>query len=265
MHLGAVKAAATSELIACTVAAAANAQGLLDDAEVLFAAGPHARAYSLAALAVEEVGKAASLAALAVMPQKLRAQAPVGRMLGWHQLKVVGGRLIAVVPFGPPAMMPFGSPTVATTRAAMPAHEVAEILNSARSFAQDEDRLKQRGLYVDMDRYGRVRQPSEVTAAEVSAQLDRARQAASSAKVLLSPCAQNWLANPRAHEIELSCALVSAFAEAGYARTPEAAADLVMNAVSKLRAQMTASDVNACHNGHGGYRSRSSQPLNRNS
>ena len=33
-----------------TVAAAANARGLLDDAEVLFAAGRHARAYSPAAL-----------------------------------------------------------------------------------------------------------------------------------------------------------------------------------------------------------------------
>src|SRR5260370_23539747 len=140
MHLGAVKAAATSELIACTVAAAANAQGLLDDAEVLFAAGPHARAYSLAALAVEEVGKAASLAALAVMPQKLRAQAPVGRMLGWHQLKVVGGRLIAVVPFGPPAVMPFGSPTCATTPAASPAHGPAGSLTSAPSFPPAGDR-----------------------------------------------------------------------------------------------------------------------------
>lgn len=262
MHLEAVKAAATSELIACTVAAAANAQSLVEDAEVLYGAGRHARAYSLAALAVEEVGKVASLAALAVMPQKLRAQAPVGRMLGWHQLKLVGGRLIAVVPFGPTAVMPFGSPTVATRLAAMTANEVAEILTSAQAFAQDEDRLKQRGLYVDMDCYGRVRQPSEVTAAEVSAQLDRARQAASSARVLLTPCAQTWLANPRAHEIELSCALVSAFAEAGYARTPEAAADLVMNAVSKLRAQMTALDVKACHNGHGRNRSMSSPSVN---
>jgi len=54
MDLGAVKAASRPDLLACVAAAAENTQGLLNDAELLSAAGQHARAYSLAVLAVEE-------------------------------------------------------------------------------------------------------------------------------------------------------------------------------------------------------------------
>jgi AbiV family abortive infection protein len=90
-----------------------NGHGLLHDAEVLARSGCTARAYSLAALAVEECGKAACLVALAALPRTLRAQAPVGRMLEWHQLKQVGGLLIAV--------MTWDTPNVAVRLAAMPA------------------------------------------------------------------------------------------------------------------------------------------------
>lgn len=69
MDLGAVRAAPKPQLVACAIAAARNAQGLLHDAEVLADAGCTARAYSLAALAVEECGKAAGLTALAVIPE----------------------------------------------------------------------------------------------------------------------------------------------------------------------------------------------------
>ena len=57
MDLRAVKAASRAELADCAVAAARNAQGLLTDAELLAASGRSGRAYSLAALAVEEAGK----------------------------------------------------------------------------------------------------------------------------------------------------------------------------------------------------------------
>ena len=73
MDLEAVKTASTPDLVSCAVGAAVNAQSLLDDAEYLAVDGRHARAYALAALAVEEAGKAASLTALAVMPASLRA------------------------------------------------------------------------------------------------------------------------------------------------------------------------------------------------
>src|SRR5258708_30590701 len=51
--------------------------------------------------------------------------------------------------------------------------------------------VQQRGLYVDVDRSGHVRQPSKVTAAEVRVQLDRAQRAVSAANALLDPSARN--------------------------------------------------------------------------
>jgi AbiV family abortive infection protein len=237
VDLGAVKAAATPDLVKCAVGAAANAGDLLDDAEVLSAAGRHARAYALAALAVEEAGKAVSLAGLAVMPLRLRAQAPVGRMLEWHQLKLVGGMLIAAVPPG--------TRTMAGQLAAMPPSQVARMLENAQALADDQDRLKQRGLYADIDRIGRVRLPSEVGEADVAAQLRQARRAVSSAGTLLDPRAPAFLANPPPEVIELCRALVSAFAEAGCGRTAQAAADVYLDAVRKLRERTAASDARA--------------------
>jgi len=227
MDLAAVKEAPTRELALACAAAARNAGGLLEDAELLSGAGRLARAYSLAGLAVEEVGKADSLAALAAMPQNVRARAPVGRMLEWHQMKLVAGQLTAAVPFSAPGK--------ATRFATMPLSQVAEILNDAQAFAEDMDRLKQRGLYVDLDRGGRIREPSEVTAAEVREQLGRARQAASAASALLEAGAPRRLASPGAAGVEFSRALVSAFGQTRPARSPEAAADVLRNTAAKLR------------------------------
>jgi AbiV family abortive infection protein len=139
---------------------AVDAQGLLDDAELMSAAARRARAYALAALAVEEAGKAGALFTLALMPRPLRARAPLGRLLQCHQLKLVGGMLIAVVPFGPR--------TIVAQLLAMPAAQVAEILDNAQALAQDVDCLKQRGLYADIDSGGRVRLPSEVADTDVA-------------------------------------------------------------------------------------------------
>ena len=227
MDLGAVKEAPVRELASGAVAAARNARGLVEDAELLAGAGRQARAYSLAGLAVEEVGKAGSLAALAAMSEKLRARAPVGRLLEWHQMKLVAGQLIAAVPFS-------ANTVVAVRLVTMPLSEIADILDQARAFAEDIDRLKQRGLYVDMDRSGHVREPSEVTAADVRGHLDRARQAASAADALLDPRVPLVLANRPAAGVEFSHALVSAFGQTGHSRSPEAAADILLNAASQL-------------------------------
>jgi AbiV family abortive infection protein len=186
----------------------------------------------------EEAGKAISLAALAIMPAGLRAQAPVGRMLEWHQLKLAGGMVIAAVP-------PTGPRTMAAQLAAKAPSQVAEILDNAQTLAQDQDRLKQRGLYADMDRSGRMQLSSEVTDADADAQLRQARRAVSSASVLLDPRTPAFLANPPAEMIEFCRALVSAFAGAGYGRTSQAAADVWLDAVHKLRQQMPASDTKA--------------------
>lgn len=224
-----MKAAATPKLVRCAVAAAANARDLLGDAEWLSAAVRNARAYALAALAVEEAGKAVSLAGLAVMPANLRAQAPVGRMLEWHQLKLVGGMMIGA--------MPFGGRALPAQLAAMAPTELAVILDNAEVLAEEVDRLKQRGLYADIDADGQIRIPSEVSEADVAAQLARARQAVSAASLLLDPGMPAELLDPPAESVELARALVSAFAEAGHNRTPKAAADVVLNAVTKLQNQ----------------------------
>jgi AbiV family abortive infection protein len=231
MDLRAVQAATGPELAAAAAAAARNADGLLRDAEVLAAAHYTARAYSLAALAVEEVGKAVSLGGLAIMPEALKAQAPVGRMLEWHQLKQAVGQLLAVVPSG--------SSGLATRLLAMPAVDVAQMLSALEVPAEEADRLKRSGLYVDIGRGGRIREPSEVTEAEATRLLARARRAVGCLNLheadeharLISPCAAG---------VELARSAVSALAEVGYARTPDAAADVIINMVSKLREQVPA-------------------------
>jgi AbiV family abortive infection protein len=241
VDLRAIKAARRAELFACASAAARNAQGLLRDAEMLAGSGSAARAYSLAALAVEECGKAAVLTALAVLPKRLRAQAPVGRLLEWHQLKQVGGLLIAAVTYDPPGLAP--------KLAAMPAAQVTHILSTLNVPADEADRLKRRGLYVDMDRNGRIREPSEITEAEVNSQLARAQQAAESSRLLLGSEAQARFAHPPPEAIELARALVSVLTQAQYARTPEAAVDVMLDAVGKLRERC---DGQGC-GGRGGH------------
>jgi AbiV family abortive infection protein len=227
MDLAAVKAAGRAELSACTLAAARNGLGLLRDAEKLAASGSLARAYSLAVLAVEECGKALSLTALAVLPKTARAQAPVGRMLEWHQLKQVGGMLVAAVPIDPPGL--------AAKLAAMPAAQATRILTTLSVPADEADRLKRRGLYVDMDRAGRIREPSEVTKAELDRQLERARHAGASAALMLEPEARARIANPPAEVVELASAIVRAIVGGTKSRTPEAAAEVVLDAICELR------------------------------
>ena len=169
----------TPVLIRGTIAAARNAQGLLYDAEVLAEAGCASRAYSLASLAVEEAGKAASLVLLTVMPKVVRVRAPVSRMLKWHQLKQVQGLLIA--------RMPYRLPEVGSWLGAMPAGELAQFMTALDAPADEADRLRRRGLYMDAGRGGRIWEPSEITEAEVLRQLARAGEATSAAGQLLEP------------------------------------------------------------------------------
>jgi AbiV family abortive infection protein len=227
VDLRAVKEASRPALAACAIAAARNAQGLLQDAELLAGSGRTARAYSLAVLAVEECGKAMDLVALAVMPERLRARAPVGRMLEWHQLKLVGGLLMAVVPLA----------QVASRLTDMPTAELAQALGILDAPADEADRLKQRGLYVDMGRDGVTREPSQITQQEVESQLARARQAAASAFVLLGTDAQARLARPPAESVEFAQELVTALTAASSARTTQAAAEVLHEAVENYRAR----------------------------
>jgi hypothetical protein len=133
------------------------------------------------------------------------------------------------------AAVPFAPPGMAIRYITMPPSEAAEVLANAQAFAEGMDRLKQRGLYVDVDGSGRIRQPSEITVPEVREQLDRARRAVSATEALLKPGAPLWPADSQAAEVEFSRALVSAFSQTGLARSPEAAADVLRNTAAKLR------------------------------
>lgn len=230
MDLRAIKAASRAELSAWAFAAARNVLGLLHDAENLADSGSAARAYSLAALAVEECGKAVCLVALAVLPSRLRTRVPVGRMLEWHQLKQVGGLLVATVPIDPPGL--------AAKLAAMPVEQATHILSTLSAPAEEADRLKRRGLYVDMDGTGQIQEPSQITDAELASQLTRARRAAVSAALVLRPAAQARIADPPAEVTRLAAEMVQALTSAGNARTPEAAADIMLTAVRNLHDSM---------------------------
>jgi AbiV family abortive infection protein len=237
VDLRAVKAASRPQLVACAVEAAVNARGLLQDAQTLADARCWPRACSLAALAVEECGKAFGLSALAIMPDALRAQAPVGRLLEWHQLKQVGGLLIAAVTYG--------SPGAAAKLAAMNAAELAQTFSDLQAPADEADRLKRRGLYADLDRHGQIRGPSDITEADVMRQLDRASHAVASTSGLLDPAVQARATDPPAEAAELARTLVSALTETRDARTPKGAANVMLTAVSKLRDKMADYDPNA--------------------
>ena len=236
MDLGSVKTAPTPVLLGATLAAARNAQDLLNDAQLLADAGCAPRAYSLAALAVEEAGKAGGLSVLTMMPGALRARAPVGRMLEWHQLKQASGLFLAAVPCR--------VPDIAVTLVEMSADELAQFLTALDASSADEtDRLKRRGLYVDVGQGGRIREPSEITEAEVIAQLARAEQAATAAGQLLEPETQAALVDPVAEMVELSRAAFSALTEGRWGRTPEAAAGVVVNMVGTLRERVSGTPV----------------------
>jgi len=232
MDLKAVKEASRQELVACAAAAATNGRDLLDDAELLADSNRHPRAYSLAVLAVEEYGKAVSLLTLAVMPENLRAQAPVRRMLECHPIKQVGGLLLAV--------LPLSEPGPAESLATMPLAHLTRVLETTDAFAQDADRLKLRGLYVDMQRDARIRRPSEITEAEVSDEIGRVRQVASSASMLCDSGVVDRLADPPAEAVELAGALVGAFSGSDEYCAPDAAAAMALKAVRELKEHLAA-------------------------
>lgn len=227
----AVRAATRLERVSAAAAAARNAGELVRDAEILAQAHRTGRAYFLAALAVEEVGKALGLAGLAGLPEALLERAPIGRMLQWHQLKQAAGQLVGAVPYGPPGL--------AARLLDMPQDDLTQILSTLKVPGKEAGRLKRVGLYVDIGRGGHILKPAEVTEAEAADQLARARLSADAASMLLDPAEQARVVHPPEEGIEFFHAVIDALAESGYARTPDAAADVIIKAVCKLRETMT--------------------------
>jgi AbiV family abortive infection protein len=230
MDLRAVMDASKDALASAAAAAARNALGLLHDAEALNERGCWARTVALSVMGVEECGKTVSLAALAVMPDKMRGQAPAGRMLRSHGLKIAGGLLASVVTVDPPGL--------AARLAAMREAEAVAVTKSVVLPTREADRLKRRALYAGVVAGGRISEPSEISEAEAAVLLGRARKAADSARVFLGPDAQARIASPHAEMIELAEALASSLAGAStHFRTPEAAVAVLLRAVRDLHAR----------------------------
>jgi AbiV family abortive infection protein len=220
-----VKLASSQQLADYAVATARNSRDLLQDAELLASAGRYGPAFSLATLAIEESGKSVDLAVLAAMPAKFRARAPLRGLLQSHALKLVAGLVVADLPFG----------RVAAKLARMSPDDLVKRLHDMFEPADNADRLKRRGLYVDLGPNG-LRTPSDITESDVAAHLARARQAAdSTANVILGPEFQAWLAHPPQDGLELADDLVAVLTEAGRAKTPDAATAVVVEAIRRFR------------------------------
>jgi AbiV family abortive infection protein len=220
-----VRLASRQELADYAIATAKNSRDLLRDAQLLASAGRYGPAFSLTTLSIEESGKSVDLAVLAAMPANFRARAPLRRLLQWHALKLVAGLVVADLPFG----------HVAATISRMSTGELVKRLHDMFEPADHADRLKRRGLYVDLGPDG-LHTPSDITESDVAAHLARAGQAANStANVILRPEFQAWLENPPDDGLELAGEVVMALTEAGRADTPDTATAVLVEAVTRFR------------------------------
>lgn len=226
MDLRAVKTASGPVLAAGAAAAAQNAVELVAEAELLGSARRTGRAASLAALAVEEAGKAIGLTALAGMPDAMREQAPVAKMLNWHPLKQATGQLMAAVPVRPSL--------VAATLLDLPTADVDRVLSDIQESTDEADLLRRRGLYVDISGDGGIREPKEVNDAELASQLTRARRAAGSVVALHDPRERALIAAPADEVMELTKAAVRAMTARRHRRKPQAAMDVIAQTVRGL-------------------------------
>jgi hypothetical protein len=84
-------------------------------------------------------------------------------------------------------------------------------------------------------RAARIREPLRISETEAAGQLALARRAVVAGWLLLDPCNVVRLPYLSAEGVEVARAAVGALSEAGCARTPVAAADVIVNMVSKLR------------------------------
>jgi AbiV family abortive infection protein len=191
MDIQAVKGATRQQLLDLTAAIARNGNEMLSDAEFLSAGERYPRAYALGALAVEELGKAVAVMMLAMMPDDVRAHAPVKALLDWHLMKQNGALLMTTLGFGSP---PGGTELLGS----MPVAAVAQVLTETMAQAQGVDLMKKRGLYADMGPAGEIWEPGTITRLEAQEQLGRARDVAAAAERLLAPDFLAVLAAPPA-------------------------------------------------------------------
>ena len=220
-----MKTANRQQLLDFAAAAVRSGHGHIRAAEVLLEHGgnSYGQTYSQAALAVEEFGKAAGVMALAMMPDEIRARAPVKELLERHLLKHCGALLTAALGFG-------GEKLIAENIAAMPVAAIAEMLESLMAQARAADGGKMRGIYADIAADGTIREPSQVTEHEAREQLASARETAAVADKLVAPLTLAALAELPQSALDLSSALFSMWLDSGPATTSQEAAQLASDA-----------------------------------
>ncbi len=136
------------------LAAEANARELINDAEVLLAAGRWPRAYALAVLAHEEFGKGLMAMALVAAHPAARQSARLRELTGDHIRKLMSTYQHDAVVGG---------------------EWEAELLESPE-LARSANERKQRGFYVDFADDGSLRLPSEIGEDEARAQVASVRE-----------------------------------------------------------------------------------------
>lgn len=209
-------------------AAAKNANGLLEDAELLLSHGRNGRAYAMAALSVEEVGKALGVIALAMMPYETRrtlSAETVRSMLGQHLLKHVGGHLMSAIRVG--------AYTETVTR--LPTAELARLLEASLSQATASDQMKKRGLYSDLNPDGTLSEPTSISAEEAAAQVGRAKVITSVAGILTGTPMLETLSVMPAEMEGISAVLFGTYLNGPEATSADEAASAMQSAMVALR------------------------------
>jgi len=231
VELTGIQNASRQELVSFAAAIADNGDGLLADAELLAVNRRFGRAYSMAALSVEEYGKATGVLTLAVMPDDLRARAPVGQLIEWHAVKQLGGLLLSSLQLG-------SAPGVAGMIVGSSVGDLGQLLGATQMQAQDTDRQKKRGLYVDLDAAGVIWRPDNVTEAEATEQVERARQVSASAGIFRDSIALAKLSNPPAEALAVSAALFSWYLTNAEPQTAHDAAQIAKDTIPVIRAAL---------------------------
>jgi AbiV family abortive infection protein len=137
------------------LAAEANARELINDAEVLLAAGRWPRAYALAVLAHEEFGKGLMAMALLAAHPSARQPKRLRELTSDHRRKLMSTYQHEAMIGGPKWLV--------------------DVLRSPK-LARRANERKQRGFYVDYSNDGSLRLPSEIGEDEAKAQVARVRQ-----------------------------------------------------------------------------------------
>jgi AbiV family abortive infection protein len=142
-------------LVQLALAAEANARELINDAEVLLAAGRWPRAYALGVLAHEEFGKCNMAMALVAAPPAARTPTRLRELTSDHKRKLTST-------YQHEAMM--GGP-----------NWLADLGRSPEQACSANER-KQHGFYVDFADDGSLRLPSEIGEDEARAQVASVRK-----------------------------------------------------------------------------------------